>query len=61
MTGAHFKPEYKDINPHSGVPALVHGRFKLSEAVAILQYLADAKATDDQWYPKDPQKRAKVD
>lgn len=59
MTGEHMKPEYAAINPSKAVPALVEGDFRMSESSAILKYLATR--FDCPEYPKDLNKRAKVD
>ncbi|PHT57906.1 Glutathione S-transferase T1 [Capsicum baccatum] len=57
-----LSPEFKEINPMKQVPAIMDGRFKLSESHAILKYLACAfPGIADHWYPADLYKRAKVD
>ncbi|XP_072043682.1 glutathione S-transferase theta-1-like [Amphiura filiformis] len=53
--------EYAQINPMKKVPAIVDGNFKLTESVAILKYLCDKYNVPDHWYPKDLERRAKVD
>ncbi|XP_072023517.1 glutathione S-transferase theta-1-like [Amphiura filiformis] len=53
--------EYAQINPMKKVPAIVDGNFKLSESVAILMYLSDKYNVPGHWYPKDLDRRAKVD
>jgi len=58
FTGAQYKPEYSAINPSCQVPVLDDGAFRVTECSAILKYLAD-KANSPA-YPKDPQKRARV-
>lgn len=58
MTGEQSKPEYAAINPSCAVPTLEDGDFRMSESSAILKYLADK--FDSPAYPKDLQKRAKV-
>src|SRR5690349_22538264 len=58
FTGAHYKPEYEAINPSKQVPVLDDGDFRLTESSAILKYLADK--ADSPAYPKDLQKRARV-
>jgi glutathione S-transferase len=58
MTGEHLKPPYTNINPNKLVPVLDDGDFRLTESSAILKYLADK--TNSPAYPKDLQKRAKV-
>ena len=59
MTGEHMKDEYAAVNPSRMVPALTDGDFRLTESSAILKYLA--ARFDCAEYPKDLQKRAKVD
>jgi glutathione S-transferase len=58
MTGEHMQPAYAAINPSCAVPVLEDGDFRLSESSAILKYLADK--VNSPAYPKDLQKRAKV-
>jgi glutathione S-transferase len=58
FTGAQYKPEYAAINPSCQVPVLEDGAFRVTECSSILKYLADK--TNSPAYPKDPQKRARV-
>jgi len=58
MTGEHMKEQYGSINPSRLVPVLEEGDFRLTESSAILKYLADK--IDSPAYPKDLQKRARV-
>ena len=58
MTGEHMQEPYVAINPSRAVPVLEDGAFRLTESSAILKYLAD-KANSPA-YPKDLQKRARV-
>lgn len=58
FTGEHYKPAFEAINPNHLVPVLEDGDFRLTESSAILKYLADK--TDSPLYPKDPQRRARV-
>ena len=58
MTGEHLQPAYEAINPSKLVPVLEDGDFRLTESSAILKYLADK--IDSPAYPKDLQKRARV-
>jgi glutathione S-transferase len=58
MTGEHVQPPYTQMNPNQLVPLLEEGNFRLTESSAILKYLADKFQSP--LYPKDLQKRAKV-
>ncbi|GJP53362.1 hypothetical protein CLOM_g12519 [Closterium sp. NIES-68] len=61
MKGEHRQPAYKEINPHSLVPAMDDGGFKLNESHAILKYIIASRPCKEAWYPRDVQKRARVD
>jgi glutathione S-transferase len=58
FTGEHTQAAYEAINPSRLVPVLEDGDFRLTESSAILKYLADK--IDSPAYPKDLQKRARV-
>ncbi len=58
MTGEHMGDAYAAINPNKQVPVLEDGKFRLTESSAILKYLAEK--TNSPAYPKDLQKRARV-
>ena len=58
MTGEHYGDAFTTINPSRQVPVLEDGDFRMTEASAILKYLADKFNLPS--YPKDLQKRAKV-
>ncbi len=58
MTGEHHQAPFIAVNPNRLVPVLEDGDFRLTESSAILKYLADK--FDLPAYPKDLQKRAKV-
>jgi glutathione S-transferase len=59
FTGEHYKEPYVSMNPNHMVPMLQDGDFRLTESSAIMKYLA--ARFDLPVYPKDLQKRAKVD
>ena len=58
MTGEQMGEAFDAINPNHLVPVLEDGDFRLTESSAILKYLADK--FDSPAYPKDLQKRAKI-
>jgi glutathione S-transferase len=58
MKGEHMQEAYGAINPSRLVPVLKDGDFRLTESSAILKYLADK--VDSPAYPKELQKRARV-
>ena len=58
MTGEHYKEPFTSVNPNRQVPVLEDGGFRLTESSAILKYLADK--INSPAYPKDLQRRAKV-
>ena len=54
-SGAHKKPEFLAINPFGQVPVMVDGDVTLADSNAILVYLAQRYADDEQqWLPADP-------
>uniref|UniRef100_A0A672MN32 glutathione transferase n=1 Tax=Sinocyclocheilus grahami TaxID=75366 RepID=A0A672MN32_SINGR len=54
-------PEFAKLNPMQKLPVLEDNGFVLTESDAILKYLAIAYNVPDHWYPKMPEKRARVD
>jgi glutathione S-transferase len=60
MLGENQTPDFQRINPMQSVPAIVHNDYHLWESAAIVPYLADAYQIDNQWYPKDPKIRARI-
>src|SRR5262249_7425111 len=58
FTGEHMKEPYGKINPNRQIPVLEDGDFRMTESSAILKYLAEK--TGSASYPKDLQKRARV-
>ena len=59
-SGAHLTPEYTRINPFQSVPAIVHRDFNVWESGSIIPYLADAFQVNNQWYPRDPKIRVRI-
>ncbi len=57
--GEQFKPEYRKLNPASGVPTLQHKEVVISQSMAIVEYL-DQIAQELPLIPKDPLSGAKV-
>ncbi|XP_026328933.1 glutathione S-transferase 1-like [Hyposmocoma kahamanoa] len=56
----HWAPEFLRKNPLHSVPVLEDGDFVLHDSHAILAYLVDAYASNDNLYPKNIKKRALV-
>lgn len=59
MRGAHHEAEFAALNPNRLVPVLVDKDFVLTEASAILRYLA--VKTKSSLYPEELRARARVD
>jgi glutathione S-transferase len=59
MAGEHKQPAFLALNPFGQVPVLEDGGTTLSDAQAMLFYLA-ARQGDDQWLPADPLGQARV-
>ncbi|KAK5642245.1 hypothetical protein RI129_008412 [Pyrocoelia pectoralis] len=59
--GEHLTPQYLKMNPQHTVPTLDDNGYYLWDSHAINMYLVDKYAKDDSLYPKDLQKRRKVD
>ncbi|ROL49717.1 Glutathione S-transferase theta-1 [Anabarilius grahami] len=59
--GQQKTPEFTKLNPMQKLPVLEDNGFVLTESDAILKYLATAYNVPDHWYPKLPEKRARVD
>jgi glutathione S-transferase len=57
----HRTPGFAAVNPRRQVPALLDGDFALSEATAIIRYLAATAGADPVWLGKTPRERARVD
>ena len=58
VAGQQFEPAYARINPNGAVPVLDDGSFRLTEASAILKYLAEKARSPA--YPKALKPRAQV-
>jgi len=58
FTGEQLQPEFGAINPSRLVPVLEEGDFRLTEASAILKYLAEKVSSPA--YPTGPRQRARV-
>jgi glutathione S-transferase len=62
MTGEHKQEAFMKINPSGKVPAFKDADgWILTESVAIARYLCTTNNIPDNWYPKDAEKRARVD
>ncbi|KAJ8379412.1 hypothetical protein SKAU_G00001900 [Synaphobranchus kaupii] len=59
--GEHKTPEFARLNPMQTVPVMVDNGFVLTESDAILKYLATNYDVPEHWYPRQPEKRARVD
>jgi glutathione S-transferase len=59
MKGEHRRPAFLALNPFAQVPVLEEDGTTLSDAQAILFYLA-ARQGDGQWLPTDPLEQARV-
>lgn len=57
----HTNQELVSINPNHTVPAIEDNGFAMFESTAILKYICNKYNLPDHWYPKDVQKRARVD
>lgn len=60
LKGEQKEASFLEINPDHTVPTLVDGSFTLWESRAILGYLIDKYASDNDLYPRDPVKRARI-
>jgi glutathione S-transferase len=54
----HRDPEFLLVNPGHQVPALQHGSFCLTEAAAIMIYLAELGSVQELWIGSSPEDRA---
>ena len=56
----HMAESFLAVNPMHQVPALKHGDFCLSEATAIMQYLADVNECSEPWFGNSIQEKAVI-
>lgn len=59
--GENRTPDFTKLNPMQKVPVLVDNGFVLTESDAILKYLATKYDAPEHWYPRQPERRARVD
>lgn len=59
--GEHRSPDFTRLNPMQKVPVMVDGSFVLTESDAIMKYLATKYDVPEHWYPRQLEKRARVD
>ena len=57
----HRSAAFAAVNPRRQVPALLDGDFALSEATAIIRYLAEVAKADPVWLGETTRARARVD
>lgn len=57
--GQQRSEAYRALNPQARVPLLVEGDFRLSQSLAILEYL-ESRHPDPQLLPQEPRRRAEV-
>lgn len=57
----HRSAAFAAVNPRQQVPALLDGEFALSEATAIIRYLAETAKVDPAWLGASLRERARVD
>ncbi len=56
--GEQHEAEYRDINPQGLVPTIVHGEVKISQSLAILEYLEERYPQKVALLPQNSQLRA---
>ncbi|XP_042277477.1 glutathione S-transferase theta-2 [Thunnus maccoyii] len=59
--GENRTPDFTKMNPMQKVPVMVDDDFILTESDAILKYLATKYDVPEHWYPRKPERRARVD
>jgi glutathione S-transferase len=57
----HRSAKLLAVNPRHQVPALAHDEFHLSEATAIMSYLAEVAGCRDRWFGDSARARAYID
>ncbi|KAG7999724.1 Glutathione S-transferase theta-1 [Nibea albiflora] len=58
--GENRTPKFTKLNPMQKVPVLEDNGFVLTESDAILKYLATKYNVPEHWYPRQPERRARV-
>ncbi|MCB9027377.1 MAG: maleylacetoacetate isomerase [Bdellovibrionaceae bacterium] len=58
--GEQNSPEFRELNPMGEVPCLVYGEHKISQSMAIFNYLDDIFPERPLLFPKDIYKKAKI-
>lgn len=59
--GEHRTPDFTELNPMQKVPVLEDNGFVLTESDAIMKYLCTRHNVPEHWYPRQPERRARVD
>ena len=59
--GEHLTAEFARINPYQTMPAILHDGHNVWESPAIVSYIAAVNNIDNQWYPRDPRIRSRID
>ncbi|XP_061836013.2 glutathione S-transferase theta-2 isoform X2 [Nerophis lumbriciformis] len=59
--GEHQTEHFNNINPNNKVPVIDDDGFVLTESDAILKYLCTKYDVAEHWYPRQPERRARVD
>ncbi|XP_078107829.1 glutathione S-transferase theta-2 [Sander vitreus] len=59
--GENRTPEFTKLNPMQKVPVMVDNGFVLTESDAIMKYLVTRYDVPQHWYPRQPERRARVD
>jgi glutathione S-transferase len=56
----HKTEKYTDLNPFGEIPIFEDGELRLRDAQAIMVYLASKYDQSHQWYPNEPEAKAKI-